>query len=218
MSISRHLPTRRVSVHAPSEPQRRHGCPTLAVAAHQRGQPAFRIILLWGQWDLTAKAYASRRQQQQCIRKTASKFLHGRSSWRTGRPAGAIQVTRQTAANGYSYRPTQGPGHWQPPPDSADDVQDCEPEPRPRPGGPGQAWLRTAILLQHTCNDRAIIRGMTGPAGYTQSNNSSVRQHAFARQKLFVKTTGSGGVAQPGWKMNCSHAFIIFAVSLGILS
>jgi hypothetical protein len=42
-----------------------------------------------------------------------------------------------------------------------------------RPGGPRQARLRTAILLQHTGNDLAIIRGMTGPAGYTQSNNSS---------------------------------------------
>ena len=43
-----------------------------------------------------------------------------------------------------------------------------------RPCGPWQARLRTAILLQRTCNASAIIRGMTGPAGYTQSNNSSV--------------------------------------------
>ena len=42
-----------------------------------------------------------------------------------------------------------------------------------RPGGPGQARLRVAILLQRTCNVRAIIRGMAGPAGYTQSNNTS---------------------------------------------
>jgi hypothetical protein len=37
MSIHRHRPMRRVSVYAPSERLLCHGCPTLAVAAHQRG-------------------------------------------------------------------------------------------------------------------------------------------------------------------------------------
>jgi hypothetical protein len=71
-----------------------------------------------------------------------------------------------------------------------------------RPGGPGQARLRTAIILQHTCNDRAIIRGMTGPAGYTQSNNSSALSAAASetQQKLIVKTTASGKFAEIRWK------------------
>ena len=89
--------TGRATTHAPSERLRRHGCPSHADAAHQRGQSAFRITLFRGQWELTAKAYASQRQQQQWIRKTASKFLLGRGNRRAGRSAGAIRVTRQTA-------------------------------------------------------------------------------------------------------------------------
>ena len=96
MSTSGSDLTGRATAHAPSERLWRHGCPSHADAAHQHGQSAFRITLFRGQWELTAKAYASQRQQQQWIRKTASKFLLGRGNQRAGCSAGAIRVTRQT--------------------------------------------------------------------------------------------------------------------------
>jgi hypothetical protein len=160
----------RATTYAPSERLPRHGCPAPAAAAHQHGQSAFRIKLLGGQWDLTRPCGNS---SSASGRRLPSFFSAGVSQ-RAGRPAGTIRVTRQTAAKGYTYRPTQGPGHWRPPVGPVDDVQDCKPSHGRRPCGPWQALLRTAILLQRTCNASAIIKGMTGPAGYTQSNNSSV--------------------------------------------
>ena len=145
---------RRVTTHAPSERLSRHGCPAPAAAAHQHGQSAFRIKLLGGQWDLTRpggnSSSASGRQ--------LPSFFSAGVSRRAGRPAGAIRVTRQTAAKGYTYRPTQGPGHWRPPVGPADDVQDCKPEPRPTTrrarAGPAKDGNSPATHVQRPCNNQ----------------------------------------------------------------
>ncbi len=111
----------RVTTYAPSERLPRPGCPAPAAAAHQHGQSAFRIKLLGGQSDLPRPGGNSSSLSGRRI----PSFFSADVSQRAGCPAGAIRVTRQTAAKGYTYRPTQGPGHWRPPVDSADDVQDC---------------------------------------------------------------------------------------------
>ncbi len=97
--------------------------------------------------------------QEDCFQVSSRQALAGGPA---GRPAGAIQVTHQTAAKGYTYRPTQGPGHWQPPVYSANDVQDCEPDPRPTTrrsqAGPATDGDSPATHVQRPCNNQGNDR------------------------------------------------------------
>ncbi len=162
---------RRVTTHAPSERLPRHGCPAPAAAAHQQCSST----VSWPSGSncsgangtlrvpaATATVYqedgfqvSSRQACEAAARQGPSESLaklppkatptYPHKAWVTG----DRQSTRPT-----TYR-TVSPSHGQ------------------LPGGPGQARLRTAILLQRTCNYSAIIRGMTWRARYTQSKNSS---------------------------------------------
>ena len=174
MSTSGSDLTGRAFAHAPSERLRRHGCPPLrmrhtSVASRPSGSHCSGANGNLPRKLLRPSGNSSSESGRQprsffsggvaggpAARQWPSESLAKRPPMATPTDPHKTRVTGNRQSTRPTMHKTASPSHGRDP---------------AGPGGPGHGQQ---IPLQRTCNDQAIIRGITGPAGYAQSINPSV--------------------------------------------